>query len=93
MVWLSAAAVLHGCVSARWMCHHLNLRTYWVEKESTGKSGTHGPRPGTNRGAETGCKFLPIRDISAVRFLQTIANSTSPSVKSSGKCELDRQKH
>ena len=55
-------------VSSRWMCHHFKLRTYWVEKESTGKSGTHGLRLGTNRGAETGLKFLPIRDLSAFIF-------------------------
>ena len=36
-----------------------------LKKKSVGKSGTHSPRPGTNRGAETDLKFLPIRDISA----------------------------
>ena len=80
-------------VSARWMCHHFKLRTYLVEKESTGKSGTHGPRPGTNRGAETGYKFLPIRDISAVHFCKLWQTAHPLSVKSSGKCESDRQKH
>ncbi len=39
-----------------------------LKKKSAGKSGTHNPRPGTNRGAETGLKFLPIRDISAFIF-------------------------
>lgn len=39
-----------------------------LKKKSAGKSGTHSPRPGTNRGAETDLKFLPIRDISAFIF-------------------------